>query len=266
MTETITSFQNIRIKQVKRLRDKKSRLEEGLFVIDDGRDLSRAMELGFLPEYALACPQLLKASEKKLLYDKFYENQVFHVTREIMEGVGYRENPSGMVTVMKSIPPKNNADLSKITDNRILVLVNLQKPGNIGALLRTADATGFKHIFLVDTTLDLYNPNIIRSSTGACFLKNIYALSSQEALTFLKSGGYNIVSAVVDGDKSLFEANFKQKTAVILGTEDDGLPPFWIQSATENVKIPMVGQLSDSFNVSVSGAIFMMEALRQNLF
>lgn len=264
MTETITSFQNIRIKQVKRLRDKRSRLEEGLFVIDDGRDLSRAMELGFTPDYALACPPLLKASEKTLLR-QFYENQVFHVTREIMESVGYRENPSGMVTVMKSIPPKDKSDLAQIADNLILVLVNLQKPGNIGALMRTADATGFKHIFLVDTTLDLYNPNIIRSSTGACFLKNTYTLTSQETLNYLQNAGYAIVSAVVDGDKSLFEADFKGKTAVVLGTEDEGLPPLWIQSATEKVKIPMVGQLSDSFNVSVSGAIFMMEALRQHL-
>jgi len=263
MIESITSFQNPRIKQIKRLRDKKSRVEEGLFLIDDGRDLMRALELGFEIDYAIVCYALLKSDERKLIEDVPVE-RLFSVPRDIMEKVSYRENPSGMVSVMTHIPQKGKADLAKISDNRILVLVNLQKPGNIGALLRTADATGFKHVVLVDTTLDIYNPNIIRSSTGACFLRTTYSLVTQEAISFLKSGGYHIVAAVVDGDKTLFDADLTQKTAIVLGTEDEGLPPLWMDYADEKVKIPMMGQLSDSFNVSVSGAIFMMEALRQN--
>ena len=265
MIETITSFQNPRIKQIKRLRDRKSRVDEYLFLIDDGRDLTRALEQGFAIDYAIVCYPLLKSEERALL-DRIPEERLYSVARDIMEKVSYRENPSGLVSVMNNVTQRGAESLAKITDDRILVLVNLQKPGNIGALLRTADATGFKHVFLVDTTLDLYNPNIIRSSTGACFLRTTYSLTSQEALTFLKNAGYRIVSAVVDGDKTLFTADFKGKVAIVLGTEDEGLPPLWMDSAHEKVKIPMMGQLSDSFNVSVSGAIFMMEALRQNHF
>lgn len=264
MPETITSFQNPRLKQVKRLRDKKSRIDEGLFVIDDGRDLTRAFEHGYQADYALICEPLLKADERAVIQHIPPQRQFF-VPKEMMEKVAYRENPSGLVVVMKSIPQKGLSDLTD-TDQPILVLVNLQKPGNIGALLRTADATGFNHVFLVDTTLDLYNPNIIRSSTGACFLQTTYALSSADALAFLKKNGYRIVSAVVDGETLLYEANLRGKIAIVLGTEDVGLPAQWVQSAHQKVKIPMVGQLSDSFNVSVSGAIFMMEALRQNHF
>ena len=264
MPETITSFQNPRLKQVKRLRDKKSRLDEGLFVIDDERDLIRAFEHGYEADYALICEPLLKAAERTVI-KQIHPNRQFFVPKDMMSKVAYRDNPSGLVVVMKSIPQKGVSDLTA-SDKPILVLVNLQKPGNIGALLRTADATGFNHVLLVDTALDLYNPNIIRSSTGACFLQTTYALSPAEALNFLQKNEYSIVSAAVDGDILLYKADLRGKIAIVLGTEDVGLPDSWMQSAHQRVKIPMVGQLSDSFNVSVSGAIFMMEALRQNHF
>lgn len=264
MPEIITSFQNSRLKQIKRLRDKQSRLAEGLFVIDDGRDLIRAIEHDYQVQYVLICETLLKPDERTILKQVPPDRQFF-ISKEMMNKVAYRDNPAGLLAVMRSIPPKGLADLI-ITDEPILVLVNLQKPGNIGALLRTADAAGFNHVFLVDTSLDLYNPNIIRSSTGACFLRTTYVLSSAQALEFLHKRGYNIVSAVVDGDILLYKANLRGRIAIILGTEDVGLPDSWVQSAHQKVRIPMVGQLSDSFNVSVSGAIIMMEVLRQNHF
>lgn len=265
MPEAITSFQNPRVKQIKRLRDKKSRIEERRFLIDDVRDLTRALAQGYTIDYALACPALLKPDEEAI-FNQLHPSRQFNIPNDVMEKISYRDNPAGMVTVMQSIPPKGATDLAHITSSQILVLVNLQKPGNIGALMRTADATGFTPVLLVDTALDMYNPNIIRSSTGACFLGNIYTLTSEEALTFLKTQGYRIISAVVDGDTSLYHVDFKHKCAVVLGTEDQGLPPLWMQSADVRTRIPMLGQLTDSFNVSVSGAIFMMEALRQTHF
>lgn len=180
-----------------------------------------------------------------------------------MEKVSYRENPTPIVAVMKQKPPLNLDHLRDAAGTQLLALVNLQKPGNIGALLRTADATGFKTILLVDTSLDIYNPNIIRSSTGACFLGNIYTLSTSQALTYFKEAGYAIIAAAVDGHVDLFDVDLRSKVVIALGTEDCGLDANWLQQADQRVRIPMVGQIADSLNVSVSGAIFMYEALRQ---
>jgi TrmH family RNA methyltransferase len=164
---------------------------------------------------------------------------------------------------MRQKPQKTYHDAHTLTDRFILALVNLQKPGNIGALLRSADATGFRAIFLIDTALDIYNPNIIRSSTGACFLDNVYYLTSAAAQQFFKAKSYRVLAASPDGDQSVFNMRFEDKTAVVLGTEDQGLSDAWLENCDQRVRIPMEGQLADSLNVSVSGTIFMYEALRQ---
>lgn len=257
--ETITSAQNTKVKQIKKLRERRGRDREGLFVIDDNRDLERALAWGFQVDYAFYCPTLGQVDD--MLLAKV--SPVYQVDKSIMEKASYRQNPSSLMAVMRQKPRRDAERLYQLTDTHILALVNLQKPGNIGALLRTADATGFRTIFLIDTALDIYNPNIIRSSTGACFLDNIYTLTTQEALTFFTDYEYAIIAAVVAGDVDLHDADFTDKSAIVLGTEDNGLDDVWIAQADQQVRIPMVGQLSDSLNVSVSGAIFMYEALRQ---
>ncbi|GAB4340101.1 MAG: RNA methyltransferase [Phototrophicales bacterium] len=251
----ITSFQNPKVKQIKKLRERRERQQTQRFVIDDERDLIRALDAGYSVDYAFYCPALgaqISTLERLPL--------IYEVSQEIMEKVSYRQNPSGLVAVMiqKPIRQLKDAPLSRF----ILGLVNLKKPGNIGALLRTADATGFQTILLIDTSLDIYNPNVIRSSTGACFLDNIYEVTSEQAVAYLRANDYSIVAAVVDGDKTLFQADFSGRTAVILGTEDQGLDTYWVNHADQRVRIPMIGKIADSLNVSVSGAIFMVEALR----
>lgn len=181
-----------------------------------------------------------------------------------MRKTSYRENPAPFLAVMRQKPALGLDALRHRSDMLLLALVNLQKPGNIGALLRTADATGFSSIILIDTVLDIYNPNIIRSSTGACFLNNIYTLNTAQALTYFREFGYNIIAAAVDGDVELFDVDFQQKTVIVLGTEDEGLNEAWLQAADQRVCIPMRGTIADSLNVSVSGALFMYEALRQH--
>jgi TrmH family RNA methyltransferase len=154
--------------------------------------------------------------------------------------------------------------VGKIASTHILGLVNLKKPGNIGALLRTADAAGIDIIFLIDSVLDIYNPNIIRASTGAVFIGNIYYMATQEALTFFAERNITIVATHLDGTMTLYDFDFtKQPTAILLGTEDTGLEDTWVNHCDVLLKIPMIGHLSDSLNVSVSGAICMYEALRQ---
>lgn len=261
--EQITSLQNAKVKQIGKLRDKRGRERGGRFVIDDIRDLNRALDCGYRVAYMFYCPDLWNPADDALL-ERLQDTLIYEVSAEVLNRASYRQNPGGMLAAMIAKPVQGLAELAEHTARHILALVNLQKPGNIGALLRTADATGFSTVFLVDTALDIYNPNIIRSSTGACFLDNVYYLSSNEARNHFSTHGYSTIAAVVDGDRDLFETDFTQNSALILGTEDTGLEQGWINAATQRVRIPMVGKLTDSLNVSVSGAIFMYEALRQH--
>lgn len=258
--ETISSFQNSKIKQAKKLHDKRHRQQSGLFAVDDARDLARALANGYAVVYALFSPGLATPEEQARAADL---PQVYEVTPELMQKASYRQNPGGLMAVLRQQPPAGYAAAVQVTAQHILALVGLEKPGNVGALLRTADAAGFTAIFLVDTALDIYNPNIIRSSTGACFLRNLYQLSSTEAQAIFRDNGYQVVAAHLAGDTSLFALDLRRKSAIVLGTEDRGLPEAWVAACDRLVRIPMVGQLADSLNVSVSGAIFMYEALRQ---
>ena len=254
----ITSARNHKIKLINRLRRKRGRQIEDRFVIDYERDLRRALRQGYDIDFMLYCPELTAAPDGARC-------QAHEVTRSLLERVSYRENPDGIVAVMRGKPTKGLAELAQARVKQALVLVGLAVPGNIGALIRTADAAGLDAVILVDTALDLYNPNIIRSSAGACFGQTIYQLGSRETLTFLKSGEFQLVAADAAGPRTLYEIDFGSKTAVALGAEDRGLPQDWLENADQITRAPMNGGLSDSLNVSVCGALFMYEMIRQNL-
>lgn len=261
MGERITSLQNARVKLVRALRDKTDRLKHGLFVVDDERDLERALATGHEVVFGFVCPELARGRSAPEIPSAL----LHEVTREVMLKVSYRENPSAHVVVLKAHDERGAADLERVPDAPVLALVGLQKPGNIGALMRTADASGFASVFLIDTTLDRYNPNIIRSSTGASFLDNVYRLDSAAALRFFKARDYLTVAAYLQGAVSLYEVRFTARTAVVLGTEDEGLDDHWRDASRVLMKIPMVGQVTDSLNVSVSGAVIMYEVFRQQV-
>lgn len=252
----ITSEQNSKVKLVKRLRGKRGRANAKRFLIDYRRDLERALLCGYTIDFLLHCPGVAAAPPLP-------DIEAHQVTPQLMKHISYRENPDGMVAVMRSRPAKGLAAISEAAVYQIAILVNLRVPGNIGALLRTADAAGLDAVILVDSALDLYNPNVIRSSTGACFNNNVYQLSTAEAFAYLRGNGFQIVAAAVDGATSLFELDFRGKNAIVLGAEDRGLPDPWLAQADQLARIPMAGGLSDSLNVSVSGAILMYEQFRQ---
>ena len=252
----ITSAQNSKIKLINRLRRKRGRQQEARFVIDYERDLHRALRQDYQVDFILHCPEVAPLPG----YAKFESH---HVTPDLLKRASYRENPDGLIAVMRSKGTKGMSELREADINQTLVLVGLQVPGNIGALARTADAAGMDAVILVDTALDLYNPNIIRNSAGACFRDNIYQLSGGEALTFLKREGFQIAAADVAGERSLYEVEFRAKSAIVLGAEDRGLPPDWVAAADDVLRIPMDGTISDSLNVSVCGALLMYELYRQ---
>ena len=168
---TITSEQNSKIKLVKRLRSKRGRANARRFLIDYERDLRRALDCGYTIDYLLHCPDIAAAPSLDAV-------EIHQVTPQLMKRISYRENPDGMVAVMHSRPTKGLHDFGESPPGQVLVLVNLSVPGNVGALLRTADAAAIDAVILVDSALDLYNPNVIRSSTGACFRDNVYKLNS----------------------------------------------------------------------------------------
>lgn len=262
--ETITSHQNPRIKLARKLQDKRSREREGLFLVDDVRDLLRAMDQGYEIEFAFFAEAL--ASEKDLAaLPRIAPDRVFAVSADTMAHASYRQNPGGLIAalVQKPTPDLNDAP---VNIGFVLGLVDLRKPGNIGALMRTADACGFDAVALIDTPLDRYNPNIIRSSTGACFLPNIYSASSTSAQAAFRSRALTMIAADVIGAEMLYNIDFHQPCALILGTEDQGLPDFWLQASDLRAQIPMQGRITDSLNVSVSGAVVMYEAFRQRQY
>lgn len=191
-------------------------------------------------------------------------HQTYQVTADLMEKASYRENPGGLVTVMRQKPLRTFSTLPENPPALILALVNLTKPGNIGALLRTADATGVDLICLIDSALDIYNPNIIRASTGTVFLNNLVVASTAEAIQHFQTHHFQIVAAHLSGTQSLYDTDFiSRPTVMVFGTEDQGLDDIWVKNCDALVRIPMIGKIADSLNVSVSGAVFLYEALRQ---
>ncbi|MCB9457100.1 MAG: RNA methyltransferase [Anaerolineaceae bacterium] len=258
--ETITSFQNPKVKLIRKLRDKRERDKSGLFVLDYSRDFEKALSNGYQTEFILYCPEIAGTPPHLLQHSG---GVIYTVSQDILQKASYRENPTGMVAVMRQKPIRQARDLAGLDVPLVLGLVDLRKPGNIGALLRSADAAGVGAVLLIDCTLDLYNPNLIRSSTGACFLDHIYTLTTAEALAFFTAAGYTTLAATPQGSADLYSIQISKKTAIILGTEDTGLDDQWLNHCTQRVKIPMNGKIADSLNVSVSGAILMYEAYRQ---
>lgn len=253
----ITSAQNSKIKLVNRLRSKRGRQREARFVIDYKRDLQRAVQHGYDIDFVLHCPEISLAQDCA-------DCESHQLRPALFKRVSYRENPDGILAVLHSKPAKALAQLEAAEFNHALVLVKLGVPGNLGALLRTADAVGLDAVILVDTAIDIYNPNVIRSSTGACFLDNIFRLSSHEALACFRAARFQVVAADVSGARTLYDVDFRRKSVIVLGSEDSGLTGDWINAADQVARIPMSGAASDSLNVSVSGSLFMYELYRQN--
>ncbi len=255
----ITSLGNSKVKLIHRLRNKRGRQSESRFVVEYPRDIQRALLQGYELDFLLACPALAGSQARDFAAGR----DAIEVSPQILKRLSYRENPSGLLAVMKTKRTKTLRDLKKSKLDTAILLVDPRKPGNIGALLRSGDAAGIDAMILVDCALDIYNPNIIRNSAGACFGQNIYQLNSEEAIACFKERGFQLIAADGRGESSLFCLDLRPKTAIVLGTEAAGLGANWLQICDRRVRIPMVGSLADSLNLSVCGAIFMYELLRQ---
>lgn len=262
----ITSAQNPKIKEVTALIEKsKERRNQGLFVVEGIREVTACITNGYTIK-SIFCNSAIITPEK--IEALFPTNspipQCFFLSQNAYAKIAYRENTEGIVAVVEEKKLKlQDIQLGKKWDHPlILIMESVEKPGNLGALLRTADACGIDAVLVCDPLTDLYNPNLIRSSLGGIFTNQVVACSNQEALEWLQEHKINILTAQLQDSQWYYQTNMVQPTAIVMGTESTGLTNFWRNASNAKIKIPMLGEL-DSLNVSVSAAVLCYEAVRQ---
>lgn len=260
---TITSTQNPRIKHVLLLQQKSSeRRRERLFVVEGVRELQHCLAAGFEVDTLFVCDSLMPAEVSvQQLLSQTNTAQFFEVSTQVYEKMAYRATTEGVVALVKERRLELQ-DLYLGDTPLIMVLESVEKPGNLGAVLRSADAAKADAVIVCDPLTDLFNPNLIRSSIGALFTVPTVACSSEEAISFLQQRGISILTAQLQDSQLYYNTDMRRPTAIVMGTESTGLTDRWRQAATSHIRIPMLGQL-DSLNVSVSAAILLFEAVRQ---
>ena len=259
----ITSSQNTYIKSLLQLQEKaKVRKQTGTFLIEGKREILLAIKGGYSIETLLFYSELI--SEKEI--NKIAQNatNVIEINKDVFEKLAYRESTGGVIAVAKS-KSFSLSDL-ELNENPLLLIAEApEKPGNIGALLRTADAANLDAVIIANPNGDLYNPNIIRSSVGCLFTNKIATGSTSEIITFLKGRNISFYCATLQNSTPYHTQNYTTPSALVVGTEATGLSEEWRGAATQNIIIPMQGEI-DSMNVSVAAAILIFEAKRQRGF
>jgi len=257
----ITSSNNPKIKQLRLLMEKsRLRRETGLFVVEGVRELEIALKSGFAIKELYMCPDIFRDKEKEPWFRE--KTRMAEEIDSVLYGkLAYRGTTEGVLAVMyaKDIKPAN----VRLQDPAlVIVLESVEKPGNLGAILRTADASGTGAVLICDPLTDLYNPNTIRASLGCVFSVPTLPSSSEEAYQWLTGRGIQVVAATCQATAWYNECDYTKPTALVLGSESNGLSPFWREKANHQIKIPMKG-IIDSLNVSSATAILCFEALRQ---
>lgn len=255
--ERIESAKNPKIKLLEELQQKSSeRRHRGLFVVEGQRELEHCVAAGYEIDTVFQCPEI--SGDISLPAGC----RVFYVTPEIYARVAYRGTTEGIIAEVRT--KSHTLDtLPAINHNPLyVVLESVEKPGNLGAVLRSADAAGVSAVIACDPLTDLYNPNLIRSSIGAIFTVPTITCSSEECIAYLKQHGVSILTAQLQDSLPYYDTDMKRPTAIVMGTESTGLTDQWRKAADAHIRIPMLGRL-DSLNVSVSAAILMFEAVRQ---
>lgn len=266
----ITSVQNVRVKHVVALQQKSQfRREEGLFVVEGQRETEHCIACGY-EVVELFVTHGVRNDVQFLRKDctSFLTPCVIRVTPQVYEKMAYRGSTEGIIAVMKAkdhslssllTPPST---LLEKKNPLIVVLESVEKPGNLGAVLRTAEAAHVDAVIVCDPLTDFYNPNVIRASIGGVFNVPTAACSTKECIAFLKQQGIHILTAQLQDSYDYYDYDMTQATAIVMGTESTGLTDAWRKAADAHIRIPMLGRL-DSLNVSVSAAILMYEAVRQ---
>ena len=262
MPELITSPSNPKVKRLLALQQKSSeRRERGLFVVEGRRELQHCIDAGFEVDTVFVCPALQPDVFRGWLPRNEGRTKEFEVSEEVYAKIAMREGTEGVIAEVR-MPERRLEDLPLPRNPLVVVLERVEKPGNLGAVLRSADAAGADAVLVCDPLTDLWNPNLIRASVGAVFTVPCAACSSAEAIAFLKVRGIRILTAQLQDSSLYYDCDMTVGTALVMGTESTGLTGQWRETADAHIRIPMLGRL-DSLNVSVSAAILLFEAVRQ---
>lgn len=260
----ITSLQNPAIKNIVKLSKSKERNEQQLFVIEGARELSLALEGGYEITGAYVCREFFNRTRYPDVLDPIADTMIVDISREVFHKIAYRENSDGIVALAR--PKQHGLDNLKLTNNPFLIILeSVEKPGNLGAVLRTADAAAADAVIVCDPRTDLYNPNVVRSSVGGLFTVQTALCTSSEALEWLRKNNIASFAAELRAAEFYQNIDLTAPSAIVMGTEAEGLTGFWLDNATKRIKIPMRGKI-DSLNVSVSTAVLTFEAMRQRGF
>ncbi len=263
--EIITSPSNPKIKEIVLLRDKsKVRREKSLFSVEGEREINAALDSGYKARILLFNSRITNIDEVLSRYKRIDQTEkcsFYSLSQEAYSKIALRESTEAAVAVFEY----KHLTLEQLTlspNPLIMVAEKVEKPGNIGALLRTADAVNADAVVLCDSPTDLFNPNIIRASLGGIFTNKVISCSSEEAGKWLKDNNIKIFSAQLQNSVCYFECDMTGAMAVIMGSEAEGVSSYWRERADHHIYIPMMGRI-DSLNVSVSAAILCYEAIRQ---
>jgi TrmH family RNA methyltransferase len=260
----ITSTQNPYIKNLLKLQEKsRERKKQGVFLIEGKREISLAIAANYQFENVLFLESFISEDEILHLFNQNVNRT--SISKEVYQKLAYRDSTEGIIAVVKAKGFTLDTIHFKNENPLILVTEGIEKPGNIGALLRTADAANIDAVFIANPKSDVYNSNIIRASVGCIFTNQIAIGTSEEIITFLQEKEINIFATTLQNSNEYHQENYTKPTAIVVGTEATGLSEIWRTNATQNIHIPMQGKI-DSMNVSVAAAIVIFEAKRQRKF
>lgn len=258
---TITSTQNPKIKSLLALEKPRERRKQGLFVIEGRKEIGLALDAGYKMGNLFFCEELISREElEKFAGDKL----LIPVSRDVFEKIAIRENSGGVLAVAEQKTHRlDGIQLSRMP--LVLVLESVEKPGNLGAILRTADAAGLDAVIICDPKTDFYNPNVIRSSVGCLFTRQVASATSEETLAWLQKNNITPYSTYLKASRPYHTVDFTKPCAIVMGTEATGLSAVWTTENQNPIIIPMQGQI-DSMNVSTAAAVIVFEARRQRGF
>jgi TrmH family RNA methyltransferase len=266
MPAVITSLHNPRIKQVARLRERRQRDREGLLLVEGADELALALAGSARPQAVYFCPSLGPPGLPALLARGEQAGaELVEVSEPVFQKLAYRQNPDGVLAVLPAVR-RSLDDLARAVarGERPLFLVAeaVEKPGNLGAMLRSADACAVSGVIVCDPATDLNNPNVVRSSRGTLFTVPVAVAGTAEAQAWLRARGIGIVAATPQASQLYTQADLRGPLAIAVGTEDEGLSAAWLSQADQAVRIPMLGQVN-SLNVATAAALLLYEAVRQ---
>ena len=270
----ITALDNPKIKALVKLRRQRTRKQEGIFIAQGLREVERALLAGYTPNHFYFCPEILDSDAMQVMKQWAGQGRWFEVTPAIFSKIAGIENPQGFLATFEIIERDLSAVHELATQNDSgkaplwLIAVGIEKPGNLGALARSASAAGCSGLLVADGIVDIYNPNAIRASTGAVFSLPIASCTSEEVIAYLKQEKITAYATTPGATAIYSDVNWRKSSAIVIGPEDCGLPEAWLDreaGASQNIVIPMAAGVIDSLNASVAAGVVLFEAVRQRL-